>query len=447
MKKKILIIITILFLTTTLGVFAVSNFAYSENTEKTKATCNPDTCPPNGKKGVKAEYIRMQIPIPGVTHTCTYHPDPKASELKPCHYIEANLPLYIKKIYNFAIGVIAIIAVVMIMIGGLQWIFAAGNPGTISQAKSNITAAVSGLILALASYVILNTINPSLVELKMQMPEEIGKIVAGESNWCDRLPEKIEGKDRLISKVENTDKESDLIGASDTKCGKKYYYGYYDPNKKRFVSVGRCDGRGDCGEGVCIAVGGATHCVNPKALCENYDKRNCREVDKILQDTQSGYGCAPNKREFLGSDWLAADKCVYGAVLLCNPPGEPGAKQISCFDKNAEGNCWVEENGRTKIVEYDYGSSNLKIKTCLDLNERTRPVMGSSYLCCDLGSLGIKAVGGGEGSGFNFNCVTANWLNQKKVCEVYHNEYECVRDRCKFSKTGCQWTGTMCVKK
>ncbi|RLE07176.1 MAG: hypothetical protein DRJ06_06415 [Candidatus Aminicenantes bacterium] len=343
MKKKILIIITILFLTTTLGVFAVSNFAYSENTEKTKATCNPDTCPPNGKKGVKAEYIRMQIPIPGVTHTCTYHPDPEANELKPCYYVEANLPLYIKKIYNFAIGVIAIIAVVMIMIGGLQWIFAAGNPGTISQAKSNITAAVSGLILALASYVILNTINPSLVELKMQMPEEIGKIEQA-SYWCEdssigtKVCEKGEGK--CVKESDWTDVWEKERGDGyklkfKGKCGEKY-----EVKKSRSVENSKamqtCWGS-DCDddEAMCYYVTGleSPRCFNVKTLCESMSN-NCDSINSRVSNAQN-FSCRKYRRD----KWWDGD-CKWGmrwpkvdAVFKCNAFGKLDKfKRVPCAE-------------------------------------------------------------------------------------------------------------------
>lgn len=76
---------------------------------------------------------------------------------------------YISKFYNFLIGFAAILAVVMIMVGGVLWMMAGGSPERVSNAKSFITSALIGLILALSSYLLLQTINPRLV--KLEMPE------------------------------------------------------------------------------------------------------------------------------------------------------------------------------------------------------------------------------------------------------------------------------------
>lgn len=73
---------------------------------------------------------------------------------------------YIKYIYKFTIGVTGLLAVFMITIGGIYWVFSGGNSGKISQAKQYINGAISGLLLAIGSYSILYIINPQLVEVR-----------------------------------------------------------------------------------------------------------------------------------------------------------------------------------------------------------------------------------------------------------------------------------------
>lgn len=80
---------------------------------------------------------------------------------------------YIVAIYKWSIGAIAIIAIIMIMVGGFQWLMAAGNVGKISDAKSRITYAVIGLVIILTSNLILYSINPNLTIFQ---PLIIGKI-------------------------------------------------------------------------------------------------------------------------------------------------------------------------------------------------------------------------------------------------------------------------------
>jgi hypothetical protein len=78
---------------------------------------------------------------------------------------------YIQAVYQFAIGLASIIAVVLIMLGGVRWIVAAGNESAITQAKEMIGSAVLGLVIALLSYSLLLFINPALVEQDFAIAE------------------------------------------------------------------------------------------------------------------------------------------------------------------------------------------------------------------------------------------------------------------------------------
>lgn len=70
---------------------------------------------------------------------------------------------FLNWLFSALLSTAAILAFAMIVIGGFMWIGAAGNPGTIDKAKDMIKSAFLGLILAFASWLILNTINPALV--------------------------------------------------------------------------------------------------------------------------------------------------------------------------------------------------------------------------------------------------------------------------------------------
>jgi soluble lytic murein transglycosylase-like protein len=75
-----------------------------------------------------------------------------------------NIGEYIQLVYQFALGIVGIIAVTLIMFGGVRWIAAAGNESMISEAKETITSAVTGLVIALLSYTILAFINPQILK-------------------------------------------------------------------------------------------------------------------------------------------------------------------------------------------------------------------------------------------------------------------------------------------
>ena len=79
---------------------------------------------------------------------------------------ESNFGDYVPIVFNLSIGIAAILAVVMIIMGGLQYMSTDAIQGK-SDGKNRITAALLGLGLALAAYVILWQINPNLVRFEL----------------------------------------------------------------------------------------------------------------------------------------------------------------------------------------------------------------------------------------------------------------------------------------
>jgi len=73
---------------------------------------------------------------------------------------------YVSAIYRFGVGIAGILAVVMIMIGGAQYITAGGDAARVTAAKQRINDAIIGLLLSLGVYLILNIINPDILSLK-----------------------------------------------------------------------------------------------------------------------------------------------------------------------------------------------------------------------------------------------------------------------------------------
>lgn len=69
--------------------------------------------------------------------------------------------------YKFALMAGGVLAFGAIVYGGIKYALAAGNPSTQSDAKSGITQALLGLALLVGAYIILNTINPNLVNLSL----------------------------------------------------------------------------------------------------------------------------------------------------------------------------------------------------------------------------------------------------------------------------------------
>ena len=76
---------------------------------------------------------------------------------------------YINTLIKILIGLMSVLAVIMIVVGGIQYMVSSSG-GEKQGGKDRITNALMGLVLALSAYLILNTINPHLVNLHVGVP-------------------------------------------------------------------------------------------------------------------------------------------------------------------------------------------------------------------------------------------------------------------------------------
>ena len=70
---------------------------------------------------------------------------------------------YLNLIIKLFIGICAVLAVIMIVVGGIEYM-TSELPGLKSEGKDRIIQAILGLILALGAWTLLNTINPKLLD-------------------------------------------------------------------------------------------------------------------------------------------------------------------------------------------------------------------------------------------------------------------------------------------
>ncbi len=84
---------------------------------------------------------------------------------------------YIIAIYNYGLAIAGILATIVLMGGGVLWLVSGGDSGKINQAKELITGSVTGMLILVAAWMILNTVNPNLVNLKAIETTALTKIV------------------------------------------------------------------------------------------------------------------------------------------------------------------------------------------------------------------------------------------------------------------------------
>lgn len=100
----------------------------------------------------------LNVQIPGLDFTGSVEVNPATGN------VTSNLlGIYITAIYRYLLGAGAIIAVVMLMIGGVQYATARGNSKAVSQGKERITNAIIGLVLLFLAFDIAFFIDPKTV--------------------------------------------------------------------------------------------------------------------------------------------------------------------------------------------------------------------------------------------------------------------------------------------
>lgn len=85
-----------------------------------------------------------------------------------------GLPEYVKYIFIFALGAVGIVGMLALIIAAFSYVMSAGNPQKAAVAKDQIFSALLGLLLLLASWVLLNFINPDLLKLGLDV-KPLGK--------------------------------------------------------------------------------------------------------------------------------------------------------------------------------------------------------------------------------------------------------------------------------
>jgi lysophospholipase L1-like esterase len=83
-----------------------------------------------------------------------------------------GLPEYINTVYRYLVSIILVVAIVMVVYGGFLYLTGAAGIGSIQRGKQIIRDALIGMVVVLAAYAILQTINPSTTQFRLN-PESI----------------------------------------------------------------------------------------------------------------------------------------------------------------------------------------------------------------------------------------------------------------------------------
>lgn len=76
---------------------------------------------------------------------------------------DGALGAYVAIIANYLVGLTVAVAIIAVVAGGYFYMTAGGDGSKVELAKKTISAALIGVVLALTTYLILNTINPNII--------------------------------------------------------------------------------------------------------------------------------------------------------------------------------------------------------------------------------------------------------------------------------------------
>lgn len=120
---------------------------------------------------------------------------------------------YINAIVKWMLGIGFVIVVVLIMVGGLQYVLGAASPDLVKKGKTRMTNAIQGFVLLLCSYVILYSVNPYLVNMKIPQYPMIKRVDLIENAKCEDFIDEY--------KLQNSEgKDVKSLPASERLCGK-----------------------------------------------------------------------------------------------------------------------------------------------------------------------------------------------------------------------------------
>lgn len=77
-------------------------------------------------------------------------------DLKPFEEETATLETSVKNILNVIVGLLGLVAVIVIILGGISYMTSAGDPQKVKKAKDTILYGIIGLIICALAFVIVN---------------------------------------------------------------------------------------------------------------------------------------------------------------------------------------------------------------------------------------------------------------------------------------------------
>jgi|GEM_PF-1512252 len=138
---------------------------------------------------------------------------------------------YLSGLYRLALGLGVLAALIMIVVAGITYATSGDNASKQKEARGQIRDAIIGMVILFASVLILNTINPNIASMKLEIPfPPLSTSAPTSTTPTDDLSKKAERC------VERCDRDTCLPNFSYKQVDRDVYYknGVPDEGKLRF---------------------------------------------------------------------------------------------------------------------------------------------------------------------------------------------------------------------
>ncbi len=386
------------------GVVQSNNVPFcNSNLEGKKNPIGAVTPPPEAAATTStAELIELTVPepvinIPGLPKWTTQKVAP--GDTTSITYIAD----YVIAIYKYGLVIGSVLAVAMLMIGGIIYLTAAGAEHLISTAKQIIMGAVSGMILLLGSYLLLTTINPNLVNLNPIEVETIkmeGEIAVQAELGTDSPHQTIADAEPTGPKTPETPGTPVVAGnwrkelTSETLCGKPETGGLtlttYDARVNKLVPIVKK------WKEISVDQGGALYINGGTASCG--DNAGTDYIFRTLIEAKKGGLLSP---EFLATecgkiiqsfDAKAFSKMKYAERRAVSRAFVKGGDRLAEGQKCGNENKfprgpWADEYQRiignpkkAGMICGDCGSYQVHLYRCFQAEGKTAPANATKFL-------------------------------------------------------------------
>lgn len=250
-----------------------------------------------------------------------------------------DLSVYVNALYLWMLGVGVIIAIVMVMIGGFQYVLSAGGIKA-GEGKKRISSAVIGLLMLFSIALIVGVVNPQLLKMKVPRLSLVRSLDVSVGQTCEDFE-----KENIVTKEDGTEFSSNPsnnpFGHPEKWCGAMgVVSGSKDKNKDTIAGqtcqYSTCPAGDSYYRQDCVGQGTKAQCLRCGDIIDkNIDKNGIKPSSSTCAKLSKGtFKSAKDGTDVIETcEWTQDGDFTDGiGAITANTPGSCVFVQITCRD-------------------------------------------------------------------------------------------------------------------